>query len=56
MNIFIGVTKKKFKSKSFAANCNRDVILECEKIGLSLDEFLEISLKALQKISDKLGL
>jgi putative nucleotidyltransferase with HDIG domain len=48
--------KKKFKSKSFAANCDRDVIMECEKIGLTLDEFLEIGLKALQGISEKIGL
>jgi len=48
--------KKKFKQKSFAANCNRDIIMECEKIGFNLDQFLEISLKALQNISDQLGL
>ncbi len=48
--------KKKFKNKGFAANCDRDIILECEKIGLSLDEFLEISLKSLQEISSELGM
>ncbi len=48
--------KKKFKSKSFAANCNREIIKECEKIGLSLDEFLEIGLKSLQRISRELGM
>lgn len=47
---------KKSKNKSFAANCNREIIMECEKIGLTLDEFLLISLKALQNISDKIGL
>lgn len=47
---------KKFKSKSFAANCNREIIMECEKIGLTLEQFLEIGLKALQSISDKIGL
>lgn len=47
---------KKFKNKSFAANCSRDIIMECEKIGLTLDEFLKISLKALQKISNEIGL
>ena len=46
--------KKKFKTKSFAANCNRETIKECEKAGISLDEFLEIGLKALQDISEKL--
>jgi len=48
--------KKKFKQKSFAANCNRDMIREIEKTGLELVEFFEISLKALQNISNKLGL
>ena len=48
--------KKKFKSKSFAANCNRDQVGECEKAGISIDDFLEIGLRALQRISSKLGL
>ena len=48
--------KKKFKTKAFAAKCDREIIMECEKIGLPLDEFLRIGLKALQGISDKLGL
>jgi len=48
--------KKKFKSKGFAANCNREIIKECEFGGIKLDDFLEIGLKSLQKISDKLGL
>jgi lysyl-tRNA synthetase, class II len=47
---------KKYKNKSFAANCSRDNISEIEKTGLSLEKFLEISLVSLQKISDKLGL
>jgi putative nucleotidyltransferase with HDIG domain len=48
--------KKKFKDKSFAANVNRDVIMECEKIGLSLDEFLQISLDAMKGIAEEIGL
>ena len=48
--------KKKFKSRSFAANCNRDLVAECEKAGISIDEFLEIGLRALQSVSDRLGL
>lgn len=47
--------KKKFKNKGFAARCDRELIRECEKVGIPLDEFLEIGLKALQGISDKLG-
>jgi putative nucleotidyltransferase with HDIG domain len=48
--------KKKFKNKGFAARCNRELIRECEKAGIPLDEFLEMGLTALQGISDKLGL
>ncbi|HBI17684.1 MAG TPA: hypothetical protein DDY52_06115, partial [Candidatus Moranbacteria bacterium] len=48
--------KKKFKSKNFAARCNRDLIAECEKAGISLDDFLALGLKALQNISGRLGL
>jgi lysyl-tRNA synthetase class 2 len=55
-SVKISSLKKKFKQKSFAANCNRENIKEIEKTGLSLDEFFEISLKSLQKISDDLGL
>jgi predicted hydrolase (HD superfamily) len=48
--------KKKFKDKSFASKCNRNIILECEKAGMLLDEFLQIGLSSLQSISDELGL
>lgn len=48
--------KKKFKDKSFAANCNREVIRECEQLGLELDEFLQLSLDAMKSIADEIGL
>jgi putative nucleotidyltransferase with HDIG domain len=48
--------KKKLKNKSFAAKCNRDIILECEKAGIPLEEFLQIGLSSLQSIADELGL
>jgi putative nucleotidyltransferase with HDIG domain len=47
---------KKFKTKKFAEKCNRELILECEKAGFPLDEFLSIGLFALQQISSQLGL
>ena len=47
---------KKFKNKAFAAKCNRDIILECEKAGIPLEEFLQIGLSSLQDIADELGL
>jgi len=48
--------KKKFKTKAFAAKCDREIIKECEAINLPLDEFLDIGLRVLQGISDKLEL
>ncbi len=48
--------KKRMKKKDFARNVSRETIMECEKIGLTLDEFVEISLTAMQGIADELGL
>lgn len=55
-NLELKSLKKRFKEKSFAANCRREIILECEKAGIPLDEFLEIGLKALQGIAGELGM
>jgi predicted hydrolase (HD superfamily) len=48
--------KKKFKSKAFARNCNRDFMAEIENTGLSLDDFFTISIRAMQEIRGELGL
>ena len=48
---------KRFKEKSFAAGANREQILACEKeLNIALQEFVGIALKAMQGISDELGL
>ena len=47
---------KRMKEKAFAASVNRDTIMECERLGLPLDEFVEICLQAMKEISDQLGL
>jgi len=47
---------KRMKEKAFAASVNRDIILECEKIGIPLEEFVELSLEAMRNIADRLGL
>jgi predicted hydrolase (HD superfamily) len=44
------------KEKAFAASVNRDHILECEKIGIPLDEFIQLSVDAMREISDEIGL
>jgi putative nucleotidyltransferase with HDIG domain len=47
----------RFKEKSFAKGANREIIKKCEDfLGLSLEKFVEIVLKAMQKISGDLGL
>lgn len=47
---------RRFKEPRFAAGAKRENILECEKLGLSLEEFVDICLKAMQGISEDLGL
>jgi len=48
--------RKRFKEKSFAAGANRETIAACSEIGLELEEFMELSLKAMQGIAGDLGL
>ncbi len=52
----LGFLQRRFKEKRFAAGASREQMREIEKSGLSLDEFLTICLKAMQEISDDLGL
>lgn len=47
---------KRMKEKAFAASVNRDIIMECEMIGIPLNEFAELSIAAMLEISDTLGL
>lgn len=48
---------KKWDEKAFAAAVDRKQIEECEpRLGIPLQEFIEITLNALQGISEELGL
>ena len=47
---------KRMAEKSFARGANREQIMKCDEIGLKLEEFIEISLNAMKKISTELGL
>jgi putative nucleotidyltransferase with HDIG domain len=48
---------KKLKEPSFAKGVNREIILKAEEmLGLKLEELIEIALKAMNEISDELGL
>jgi len=47
----------RFKEKSFARGTRREDIALCqEKLGLTLEKFIEIGLKAMKRISKELGL
>ena len=47
---------KRMKKKDFARNVSREVIRECEEIGLAVSEFAELSLRAMQGVAGELGL
>jgi putative nucleotidyltransferase with HDIG domain len=47
---------KRMKDKRFAASVDRGIIMECEALGLKLEEFVELSLAAMLAIAPDLGL
>ena len=51
----VGFLKKRFKEKRFAAGANREQIQSCSEFGMDLDEFLELSLTAMQGVAEDLG-
>lgn len=48
--------KKKYADKAFAKGANRETMKACADIDLTLEELFEVSLEAMQSISDELGL
>ena len=56
-DVSVEMVQKKFGQKSFAAGTRRDEIALCqEKLGISLGEFIKISLTAMQGIYQDIGL
>jgi predicted hydrolase (HD superfamily) len=47
---------KRMKEKRFAAGANREAMKSIESLGIEFPEFCELSLKAMNNISDLLGL
>lgn len=47
---------KRMKEKMFAASVKRESIMECEKIGLTIDEFATLAVAAMAGIADEIGL
>ncbi|MCL5090713.1 MAG: hypothetical protein M1514_01750 [Patescibacteria group bacterium] len=51
------IVLRRFKEPKFAAGTRReDIAMSEEKIGLSLEEFIKVSLEAMQKIAGEIGL
>lgn len=48
--------KRRFKEKRFAMGASREQMASCSELGLELDEFLMLSLTAMQNIAEELGL
>jgi putative nucleotidyltransferase with HDIG domain len=48
--------RKRFKEKGFARGADREIIRECEKLGLEVGEFCDLALQAMQDIAHDLGL
>ncbi len=46
--------RKRMKEKAFARNVSREAIMECETIGIPLDEFIVLSLAAMAPLQDVL--
>ena len=47
---------KRMKKKDFARNVNRDIIRECETLGIPLPDFVALSVEAMCGIAGELGL
>ena len=47
---------KRMKEKAFAASVSRENIIECENIGIPLNEFAELAIDAMKEIAPQLGL
>ncbi len=47
---------RKMGEKSFAKGANRDKIRACEELGIPLNEYITLSIEAMQGIADELGL
>ena len=57
LDIEVKSVKKKFKTKSFGAGVNREVIEKgCEMIGMSLDEVIEKCIEAMREKAEVIGL
>ncbi|MDO8452701.1 MAG: phosphohydrolase, partial [bacterium] len=56
-SVDVNSVMKKFPNKNFAAGAKRDQIATCEEaLGIDLEDFVKLSLEAMQGVSSDLGL
>jgi len=48
--------RKRMKESGFARGVRREVIMECEKAGIPMDEFITLALAAMREVAQQLGL
>jgi putative nucleotidyltransferase with HDIG domain len=56
VNVDTDFVIRRFRDKRFAAGASREQIQRCAELGLTLEEFITICLKAMQCIAGQLGL
>ncbi len=57
LDLTVKSVKKKWKSKSFAAGCNRDVIQDgADRLGMSWDTLTQLTIEGMQDQAEALGL
>jgi len=55
-SVTVKTLKNKFKDKSFARRVDRNKIMYCEKLGLSMEQFFEVALDAMKSVANQIGL
>jgi uncharacterized protein len=55
-NVDTEFVMRRYNEKRFAAGANRDQIATCSQLGLTLEQFIQLCLEAMQGVADKLGL
>lgn len=56
VSVDVDFALRRFKEKAFAKGASREQMASCEGIGLTLEEFIGLGLKAMQTIATELGL
>lgn len=57
MDLELKSVKKKYKTRAFAAGCNRDIIEQgCEALGRSLDDVITETILGMREVADSIGL